>query len=71
MIPTRTRIIRIMALRHQGTKGHCQQTPPQRLFPASLLIVAHIDDSLLELPSRDPAVEQDVELAVRAVLELG
>ena len=35
-----------------------------------LLVIAHVDDSLLKLPSRNPAVEQDVKLAVRAVLEL-
>ena len=45
------------------------QTLPCITTCPHLLIIAHIDDSLLELPSRDPAVEQNIELAVRAVLE--
>lgn len=43
----------------------------QVLPPTSLLVVLDIDDSRLELPGRDLAVEQDVRLTVRAVLELG
>jgi hypothetical protein len=42
----------------------------QLFLKASLLVITHINDSSLELPSGNLAVEQDVELAVRAVLEL-
>jgi hypothetical protein len=37
----------------------------------TLLVIAHIDNGLLELPGRNFAVKQNVELTVRAVLELG
>jgi hypothetical protein len=35
-----------------------------------LLVIAYVDNSLLELPSRHFAVEEDVKLAVGTVLEL-
>lgn len=76
MVPTRIRIARI-AFISQGTKGQCRQKALRRkarkliASVASLLVIAHVDDGLLELPSRNLAVEQNVKLAVGAVLKLG
>ena len=70
MIPGRIRIVRL----ETPSKSHrrpVQMLPCIATCHLHLLVIAHVDDSLLELPSRDPAVEQDVKLAVRAVLELG
>jgi hypothetical protein len=36
-----------------------------------LLVVPHVNHGRLELPGRDPAIEQDIAFTVRAVLELG
>lgn len=37
----------------------------------ALLVVFDIDNSMFELPGRNPAIEQDITLTVRAVLEFG
>ena len=36
----------------------------------TLFVVSNINDSRLELPGRNPAVEQDIRLTIRAILEL-
>lgn len=36
----------------------------------SLLVLVYVDDSLLELPGGDLALEQDIRLTVRAMLKL-
>jgi hypothetical protein len=40
-------------------------------MPITSLIIPNINNSLLELPSRHPAVEQDIQLAVGELIDLG
>src|SRR5690348_5072888 len=50
-----------------------QKSLPNKSAPKlkPLLVVLDIDNSRLELPGRNLAVEQNIQLAVRAALELG
>jgi hypothetical protein len=47
------------------------RTHPAIFRQSSLLVFPHVDNSALELPSRNLAIEQDVKLSVRAAFELG